>query len=66
MMLPMWRKATNATHCPVGKEESFEDFLTVYLTSRLTILSLDAENDLNMLFVKAAGVSRFISYDQFP
>ena len=61
MMLLMWRKATNATHCPVGKE-SFEDFLTVYLTSR----RLDAENDLNMLFVKAAGVSRFISYDQFP
>ena len=65
MMLLMWRKATNATHCPVGKEESFEDFLTVYLTSRLTILSLDAENDLNMLFFKAAGVPRFISYDQF-
>ena len=64
MMLLMWRKATNATHCPVGKE-SFEDFLTVHLTSRLTTLSLDAENDLNMLFFKAAGVPRFISYDQF-
>ena len=65
MMLLMWRKATNATHCPVGKEESFEDFLTVYLTSRLTTLSLDAENDLNRVFFKAAGVLRFISYNQF-
>ena len=60
MMLLMWRKATNATHCPVGKE-SFEDFLTAYLTSRLTTLGLDAENGLNRMFFKAEGVPGFIS-----
>ena len=64
MMLLMWRKATNATPCPVGKE-SFVDFLTAYLTSGLTTLSLDAENGLNRVFFKAAGVPGFISYDQF-
>ena len=49
----MWRKATNATPCPVGKESS-EDPLTAYLTSRLTTLGLDAENGLNRMFLKAA------------
>ena len=60
----MWRKAKNATPFPVGKE-SFEDFLIAYLTSRLTSLVLDAENGLNRLFFKAAGVPGSISYDQF-
>ena len=64
MMLLMWRKAKNATPCPVGKE-SFEDFLIAYLTSRLTTLGLGAENGLNRMFFKTAGVPGFISYDQF-
>ena len=49
---------------PVGKE-SFEDFLIAYLTSRLTTLGLDAENGLNRMFFKAAGVPGSISCDQF-
>ena len=53
-----------ATPCPVCKE-SFGDFLIAYLTSRLTTLGLDAENGLNRMFFKAAGVPGFISYDQF-
>ena len=46
-------------------KECFEDFLIAYLTSRLTTLGLGAENGLNRMFFKAAGVPRFISYDQF-
>ena len=53
-----------ATPCPVCKE-SFGDFLIAYLTSRLTTLGLDAENGLNRMFFKAAGVPGSISYDQF-
>ena len=48
----------------MGKE-SFEDFLIAYLTSRLTTLGLDAENGLNRMFFKVAGVPGSISYDQF-
>ena len=64
MMLLMWRKAKNATPCPVGKE-SFGNFLIAYLMSRLSTLGLDAENGLNRMFFKAAGVPGFISDGQF-
>ena len=46
-------------------KESFGDFLIAYLTSTLTTLGLNAENGLNRMFFKAAGVPGSISYDQF-